>query len=108
MFPFTGTPEHLTEFEQDLANFLLTRGKYAWLGHAWEGCGHIFEFPTALNADYGEPTDLCKETAVGSGVFTREWTKASIKMDCPSYKATITMKGSGDPSFATLNEAAFV
>ena len=34
----------------------------------------------------------CKETAARSGVFTREWTKASIKMDCTSYTADIKMK----------------
>lgn len=83
----------LPEFEQDLANFLLTRGQYAWLGHGWLGCSREYQFPDALNADYGEPTSgLCKETAPNSGVFTREYSKASVKMDCNSWTPTITMK----------------
>merc|ERR1712232_1120269 len=99
MFPFT-TPRHspeLSEFEQDLANFLLTRGEYAWLGHAWKGCSHRYPFPAALNLDYGEPTEICRETSEGSGVFVREWTKASIEMDCNTYAPTITMKGEQEP-----------
>jgi hypothetical protein len=90
-FSFNGSPEDLPEFEQDLANFLLTRGEHAWLGHAWKGCSRIYVFPEALNKDYGEPTEICAETAENSGVFTREWTKASIKMDCNSYTPTIKM-----------------
>ena len=56
-------------------------------------------FPPALNVDYGEPVGLCKETAAGSGVFVREWTKATVQMDCKTYTPTITMKnqaGQGD------------
>ena len=30
-----GDPSHLTQFSQELANFLLVRGEYAWLGHGW-------------------------------------------------------------------------
>jgi len=81
MMSFNGEPEKLTEFDEDLANFLLARGEHAWLGHAWKGCSRTYEFPDALNRDYGDPMELCRETASGSGVFTREWTKASIKMD---------------------------
>ena len=42
--------------------------------------------------DFGEPTEVCKETAANSGVFTREWTKASISMDCNTWTPTIKMK----------------
>ena len=42
--------------------------------------------------DYGEPVDeICKETA--PGVFTREWSKSTIKMDCSTWTPSITMKG---------------
>merc|ERR1711934_1226166 len=76
MFPFAGaSTEQLPEFQQDLANFMLTRGPHAFLGHSWKGCSKQYAFPAALNADYGEPTGLCKETSPGSEVFTRDWTK---------------------------------
>ena len=37
---FVSSSLTLPEFEADLANFLLTRGPYAWLGHGWLGCSH--------------------------------------------------------------------
>ena len=93
MYQFTGgETAQLPEFEQDLANFLLARGAHAWLGHGWQGCSRDYVFPEALNRDYGEPTEICKETAERSGVFTREWTKASIQMDCNTYTPEIKMK----------------
>ena len=72
---------------------LLVRGPFAWLGHGWVGCSKNYPFPTELGLDYGEPVDkICKETAPNSGVFTREWTKASVQMDCATWTPTITMK----------------
>ena len=81
-----------TQLKEDLANFLLVRGDYAYLGHGWLGCSKFYHFPPELNADYGTPTGLCSETAAGSGVFVREWTKATVQMDCNSWTPTITMK----------------
>ena len=41
----------------------------------------------------GEPVDKgCKETAPNSGICTREWSKADVKMDCNKWEPTITMK----------------
>ena len=82
---------------QDLANFLLTRGPYSWLGWGWKGCSQNYYFPPEFNADYGEPAvagpaGICKETAPQSGIFTREYSKASVSMDCNTWKGTITMK----------------
>ena len=77
---------------QDLANFLLIRGPYGYLGHGWLGCSQTYEYPDALNADYGEPLGLCTETAAGSGIFAREWSKATVQMDCNTWTPTITMK----------------
>ena len=74
-------PSQLEQWEQDLANFLLIRGPFAWLGHGWLGCSLNYEFPDMLNWDYGTPTGLCQETAPNSGVFSRDWTKASVQMD---------------------------
>ena len=49
--------------------------------------------PKEGDIDYGEPTDdYCTETAPNSGVFVREWTKASVRMDCNTWKGTITPK----------------
>jgi hypothetical protein len=98
IFPFAGkSTTVLPEFEQDLSNFLLTRGPHAFLGHSWKGCSNEYLFPEPLNADYGEPTELCKEST--TGVFTRDWTKASVKMDCGSYTGTIIMKDTGKSVF---------
>ena len=79
------------ELLQDLANFLLIRGKYAWLGWGWKGCGRTYYFPPEFNVDYGEPVDgaLCAETGKGTGIFQREYTKSSVQMDCNTWQANI-------------------
>eukprot|EP00040_Diaphanoeca_grandis_P005810 m.34623 g.34623 ORF g.34623 m.34623 type:complete len:429 (+) comp17008_c1_seq1:66-1352(+) len=87
-----GSTSNITDPEQDIANFLLVRGPHAWLGHGWSGCSRVYEWPAALDVDYGEPTGLCTETSKGSGVFTRDWTKATVKTDCNSFTSSITMK----------------
>ena len=35
------------------------------------------------------------ETSPGSDVFRREWTKADVRFDCNTGKATIAMKAGG-------------
>jgi len=92
MFPFQGKdPSDLAAFEQDLASFLLARGPHAFLGHSWAGCRTEYSFPDALNADYGEPTELCHETS--HGVFERDWTKAKVRvrtaLSCPSVAPSV-------------------
>ena len=62
---------------------------------AWLGCSKFYHFPPELNLDYGTPTGLCKETAEGSEVFVREWSKSTVQMDCNTYTPTITMKPAG-------------
>eukprot|EP00937_MAST-01D_sp_MAST-1D-sp2_P004197 g4197.t1 len=91
-----GDPSKLTSFDADLANFLLVRGSYAWLGHGWLGCSRDYHFPPELNEDYGEPSGLCRETAPGSGVFTRDFSRAIVTMDCNSWAPKIVMKSSSD------------
>jgi hypothetical protein len=81
--------------QQDLAAFLLTRGPYAYFGYGWCGCAstsgsHPFTRPAELDADYGMPVEFCHETA--TGVFTREWTRATVTLDCNTFNATIAMK----------------
>ena len=87
-----GTPAQLTAPTQDIANFLLIRGPHAFLGHGWIGCSRTYQVPEQINWDYGEPKALCTETAPNSGVFTREWTKATVQMDCNTWTPTITLK----------------
>ena len=82
----------MPDLHEDLANFLLTRGPYAWLGHGWLGCSQPYVFPPELNVDYGEPKGLCAETSAGSGVFVREWTKATVSMDCNTWTPKIVPK----------------
>jgi hypothetical protein len=48
-----GNPAALPSAEVDIANFLLIRGDYAWLGHGWLACSHTYEYPTLLNGDFG-------------------------------------------------------
>ena len=40
--------------------------------------------------DVGEPLGLCKEE--GEGVFTREWSKVKVSLDCGKFVGTITPK----------------
>jgi hypothetical protein len=91
MYGLAGSPEQPAQFEFDLANFLLARGPYAYLGHGWKGCSHSYTFPELLNADFGEPAGLCAETAPGSEVFTRAWSKADVRVDCKTLTPTITL-----------------
>lgn len=94
----------LTQFPMDLAHFLLTRGPYGWLGYGWMGCGcgwehggampcdSIYPWHPALDVDYGTPTEkLCKEIA--PFVFTREWSKSTVTVDCNTFSSDIKMKG---------------
>ena len=84
-------PTHvpLLDFGNDLTNFLLVRGEYAWLGYSWVGCSEVYQRPAALDTDYGKPLGLCSETAPNSGVFVREWSKANVSMDCSTWLGTI-------------------
>merc|ERR1711924_309878 len=43
-----GDPSKLTDPLQDIANFLLVRGKYAFLGHGWLGCSRTYEVPEQI------------------------------------------------------------
>jgi hypothetical protein len=74
-----------------------------WIGTGWVGCtpsngpegsgeNQTYVRPLELDVDYGVPLDgdLCKETA--PGVFGREFTKASVELDCNSFTPTIKMK----------------
>jgi hypothetical protein len=76
------------------ANFQLIRGDYALLGYTWRGCDEPIFRPPELDRDYGVPLDrgLCAETAPGSGVFARDFSRSTVTMDCASWTPTITLK----------------
>ena len=82
--------------EQDIAAFLLARGPSALIGYGWWQCATMpnpFERPALLDADFGEPQGYCAETAPGSGVFSREWTRATVSLDCgAAFEATFAWK----------------
>jgi hypothetical protein len=83
-------PTNLTEVVQDVVNFQLVRGRYAYLGTGWVGCGGEYERPAILDADFGDPVDaLCTETAAGSGVFQRSFARAVVQMNCSAWEPAI-------------------
>ena len=57
-------------------------------------------FPAALREDYGVPLGRCEEVkkVPGGGnvsaVFRREWSKATVTLDCLGWTADIQMKPS--------------
>ena len=95
------TPWTLNHEQLDVASFLVARGPWAWLGYGWMGCGCGWENngemdcggylrPASLDVDYGEPLGLCKEAR--DGLFVREWSKATVSVDCDTLEPTISMK----------------
>jgi hypothetical protein len=91
----TGTdPSHLTLVDEDIANFMLVRGPYAYIGTGWSGCGKVFEYPASFHTygDMGAPAGLCAETAPGSGVFSRAYEGGTVQMDCATFTPTITLR----------------
>lgn len=65
------------------------------LPRSWFGCTDgSTENPRAAEWDeeFGEPLAVCAETAPGSGVFSREWTGATVQFDCNAGHGSITRK----------------
>jgi hypothetical protein len=74
--------------------------------HRWQGCQCLatdkydhclphnltYEFPELLERDYGSPTDGQQCSEIAPGVFSRNWTKAVVTMDCNTWSATLEMK----------------
>ena len=112
-----GTPARMTDLNFNLAGFLVAQSRFrgpnspgmAWgkdffgfdkerskgdiscSGTRWQDCDNAWsEVKTAYSKDYGTPTEDATEAS--PGVFTREYTKASITIDCKKKSASITMK----------------
>jgi hypothetical protein len=111
-----GTVLRLSQLDQDLAFFLLARGPYAYAGwgvwgmtwpfQAEPGHGaipplpHGVPLPTELVLlDYGEPKIGCYEGE--AGVFYREWTRASIVLDCNSFQPRTKVEETNDMAIPT-------
>jgi hypothetical protein len=87
-------PSHLASPQHDIANFQLVRGPFAFLGSGWQGCSPKlrYQYPAELSADFGTPASTCSESPPGSGVFVREFSRATVQMDCSTWTPTITWK----------------
>jgi spore germination protein YaaH len=48
--------------------------------------------PASWDVDYGTPLGLCNEASGKPGQFVREWTKATVTMDCAAWTGKIAMK----------------
>ena len=85
----------LEQGDQVTAEFLLTRGDYVWIGWGWGG-GHLHAgLPRAseFDRDYGgRPAAPCTERDNGTGVFTREYPKATVEWNCNTGRGEIRMK----------------
>jgi hypothetical protein len=89
---FGMTPAGFTDWT---AEFLLTRGPYAILGYTWFGCtngGTVNPRAPEWDQEFGTPTGVCAETSPGSGVFSRDWTGATVQWDCNAGHGSITRK----------------
>eukprot|EP00041_Stephanoeca_diplocostata_P019815 m.431388 g.431388 ORF g.431388 m.431388 type:complete len:178 (-) comp21403_c1_seq4:107-640(-) len=76
--------------ENYTAEFLLTRGPYAWLGYSWVGCtSDVRPRPPQWDVDYGVPEGPCVETGANTGVFERKWSKATVQWDCAKAQGSI-------------------
>lgn len=92
----------------DVAYFLATRAPHAWIAGGTMLGWHMSHWWTAnktrpinfrqdlrppeFEKDYGVPTNNCSETAAGSGIFVREWSKATVTVDCNTLAGHIVLK----------------
>eukprot|EP01043_Picozoa_sp_COSAG02_P041017 COSAG02_NODE_3366_length_6865_cov_21.795300_4_plen_121_part_00 len=77
---------------------MLVWGEVAYLSYGWIGCTSEYERPLESNLDYGVPVnEVCRETAPGSGIFTRSWSKAEVSLDCNMFTPNITLSGQRTP-----------
>ena len=89
-------------WQEDLATFLLIRGPFGWIGHDFSTCAldaervggpdQLYERPSALDADYGEPRGLCAEDGRDSGMFRRGWSNADVSYDCVTHTGKVIVR----------------
>eukprot|EP01052_Picozoa_sp_SAG31_P018107 SAG31_NODE_1268_length_9068_cov_6.241164_8_plen_1170_part_00 len=83
-------------FQQNLANFLMTRGAYSFMsvcgsGDCYirpdgKGAGSMPPWFPEWDLDYGVPLGGMRRTT--SGNFARNWSKCTVSLDCNQLKAT--------------------
>jgi hypothetical protein len=79
------------------AEFLLTRGPYAWLGFGWDGCFPTVPVPSRpqlWDLDYGMPLGHCVELG-NTGVFQRNYSRSAVTWDCPNGVGEISLFDTG-------------
>ena len=60
-------------------------------GEAATAATGMYGRPAALDGEYGEPVGQCREVGSG-GVFEREWTKATVTLDCSNLNSTFDFR----------------
>jgi hypothetical protein len=107
IFGFTVNGTVFTQLSQDLAFFLLVRGPFAYAGWGVWGMtwpfnseprhgqlppmSHGVPLPREFYYDFGVPErPTCVEQL--PGVFSREWTRASVELDCTTFSSKIIHK----------------
>lgn len=92
------------------AEFLLTRGDFAWIGYGWSGCTPeptnrtthkpfnstwLRPRPALWDEDFGgAPSGPCEETEEGSEVFVRHYQRADVKWTCATGEGEINWHAS--------------
>jgi len=84
-----------TRAESVTAEFLLTRGDFAWIGYGFINCsGTDWVRPKEWDADYGGiALSPCSETSLGSGVFRRQYPNAVAEWNCHTAEGSISSSG---------------
>lgn len=75
----------VTNFNQTLASFLVTRPPVGFFGFGWPS--DTTNWRPEFLWQVGEPLGLCAETV--TGVFTRPWTHGVASLDCNTWDAVV-------------------
>jgi len=92
-----------TPTDQIIAAFLIARGPSAILNFPTLGCyGSATEYGwnPHMDEDFGGPLELAVETS--ENVFTRQWSKATISLDCKTFEASFTQHALNEFQTATV------
>ena len=75
------SPQAVMDHNQTIAGFLIARPPVAYLG----GRLHDSDWSPLFALDVGRPLGLCQEGP--TGVFTRQWSKGTARLDCSRWEA---------------------
>ena len=93
-FMYPGKNKDRTVFMNSLAYFLLVRGasaqfQFSVLGCYDTGLSYMPAWQPELEKDYGVPQGVA---TVANNVFTRQWSKTTVTLDCNDFSGTFTPK----------------